>query len=179
LLGEEGAAKIFGPQKGATPEAVKTLETSLTKWRDVTLRQTVKDMSVIKHGGAAGGVAAGLATYLNAKLVNGIDYFLQLTNFNKALQKADLIITGEGSIDEQTLEGKGPFGVAQKAKEKNLPVIALGGKVPLQISDSLKQYFDVILPINNELLSPIAFQQTKENLVRTATELGDMLAIRL
>ena len=179
LLGEEGAAKIFGPQKGATPEAVKTLETSLTKWRDVTLRQTVKDMSVIKHGGAAGGVAAGLATYLNAKLVNGIDYFLQLTNFNKALQKADLIITGEGSIDEQTLEGKGPFGVAQKAKEKDLPVIALGGKIPLQISDSLKQYFDVILPINNELLSPIAFQQTKENLVRTATELGDMLAIRL
>jgi len=179
LLGEEGAAKIFGPQKGATPEAVKTLETSLTKWRDVTLRQTVKDMSVIKHGGAAGGVAAGLATFLNARLVNGIDYFLQLTNFNEALQKADLIITGEGSIDEQTLEGKGPFGVAQKAKEKNLPVIALGGKVPLQISDSLKQYFDVILPINNELLSPIAFQQTKENLVRTATELGDMLAIRL
>ena len=79
-------------------------------------------MNVIKHGGAAGGVAAGLATYLNAKRVNGIDYFLQLTNFNKALQKTDLIITGEGSIDEQTLEGKGPFGVAQKAKEKNLPV---------------------------------------------------------
>jgi glycerate kinase len=179
LLGEKGAAAVFGPQKGATSDKVKTLEASLTRWRDVTLRQTVKDMSVIKHGGAAGGVAAGLATYLNAKLVNGIDYFLQLTNFNKALQKKNLIITGEGSIDEQTLEGKGPFGVAQKAKEKGLPVIALGGKVPLRPSDSLKEYFDVILPINNEPLSPEIFQQARENLIRTAAELGDILAIRL
>lgn len=179
LLGEKGAAKVFGPQKGATPDEVKTLEACLTKWWDVTLRQTAKDMSAIKHGGAAGGVAAALATHLNAKLVTGIDYFLQLTNFDDALKNADLVITGEGSIDEQTLEGKGPFGVAQKAKEKNLPVIALGGKVPLRPTDALKEYFDVILPINNELLSPVAFQQAKENLVRTATELGNMLAIRI
>jgi glycerate kinase len=177
LLGEKGAAKIFGPQKGATPDEVKALEARLTKWWDVTLRQEAKDMSVIKHGGAAGGVAAGLTTYLNAKLVNGIDYFLQLTNFDRALQNANLVITGEGSIDEQTLEGKGPFGVAQKAKEKNLPVIALGGKIPLHISDSLEKYFDVILPINNEILSPAIFQEAKENLIRTAMQLGNILAI--
>jgi glycerate kinase len=179
LLGEQGAAKVFGPQKGATPSEVKTLEACLTKWRDITLRQTGKDMSVIKHGGAAGGVAAGLATYLNATLVNGIDYFLQLTHFDEALHNADLVITGEGSVDEQTLHGKGPFGVAKKAKEKNLPVIALGGKVPLRPGDALKEYFDAILPINNEPLSPVIFQQAKENLVRTATELGDILAIKL
>jgi glycerate kinase len=116
LLGENGAANIFGPQKGATRENIKEIEAGLTRWRNVTFRQTEKDMSMIKYGGAAGGVAAGLATFLNARLVNGIDYFLQLTNFEKHLQKADIVITGEGSIDEQTLEGKGPFGVAQKAK---------------------------------------------------------------
>lgn len=179
LLGEQGAAKIFGPQKGATPDEVKTLEACLTRWCDVTLRQTAKDMSAIKYGGAAGGVAAGLATYLNAKLVNGIDYFLQLTHFDEALRNTDLVITGEGSIDEQTLHGKGPFGVAKKAKAKNLPVIALGGKVPLHFNDALKRYFDAILPINNEPLSPNILQQAKENLVRTATELGDILAIKL
>jgi glycerate kinase len=178
LLGEKGAASVFGPQKGATDKDVTTLEAYLTRWWDVTLRQLALDMSPIGHGGAAGGVAAGLAIYLDAKLVNGIDYFLDLTGFDEALQTADLVITGEGSIDEQTLGGKGPFGVAQRAKEKRLPVIALGGKIPLCISDSMKEYFDVILPINNDPLSPILFEQAKENLVRTATELGDMLAIK-
>jgi len=179
LLGEQGAAKVFGPQKGATPGEVKTLEACLKKWRDVTFRQTAKDMSVINHGGAAGGVAAGLATYLQATLVNGIDHFLQLTHFDEALQNADLVITGEGSIDEQTLQGKGPYGVAKKAKEKNLPVIALGGKVPLLPGAALKEYFDAMLPINNEPLSPNILQQAKENLIRTATELGNILAIKL
>src|SRR5690242_7740437 len=83
LLGEKGAAKVFGPQKGATQEEVKTLEACLTKWRDITFRQTTKDMSAIKHGGAAGGVAACLTAYLNAQLVNGIDHFLHLIDFDK------------------------------------------------------------------------------------------------
>jgi glycerate kinase len=179
LLGENGASKVFSPQKGAKPDEVKKLEACLTKWRDVTLRQTAKDMSAIKYGGAAGGVAAALAVYFNAQLVNGIDYFLQLTNFNKALQNAHLVITGEGCIDEQTLEGKGPFGVAQKAKERNLPVIALAGKVPVKISDSLKKYFDVMLPINSEPILSGIFQRARENLTRTATELGNILAIKL
>ena len=178
LLGENGAANIFGPQKGATPEDVIKLEACLSIWRDVTLSETGKDMNSIKYGGAAGGVAAGLATYLNAKLVNGIDYFLDLTHFDKALQQADLVITGEGSIDEQTLQGKGPFGVAVKAKEKNIPVIALAGKVPLHISASLKKYFDVVIPINNEPLSAIIFQQTKDNLIRTAMQLGNLLSLK-
>lgn len=178
LLGVNGAANVFGPQKGATPKDVKTLETVLTKWRDVTLKQTSKDMAIIEHGGAAGGVASGLAAYLNAKLVNGIDYFLQLTGFDEALQNADMVITGEGSIDEQTLQGKAPFGVAFKAKEKNIPVIALAGRVPLNSNAALKKYFDVLLPINNEP-SENFLEHTKENLKRTATELGNLLVLTL
>jgi glycerate kinase len=179
LLGEHGAATVFGPQKGASKEDVKKLEAALARFRDITLQQTGKDMGTIKHGGAAGGVAAGLSAFLSAKLVNGIDYFLEITSFNEALQKADLVITGEGSIDQQTLNGKGPFGVAKKAKQKNIPVIGLAGKIPLQSQESLKKYFDVLLPINNEPFSEKVLQQTADNLIRTAMEIGDLLSLKL
>jgi glycerate 2-kinase len=98
LLGKEGAAEIFGPQKGASPADVKKLEVSLSKLRDAILQQTGKNISRIKHGGAAGGVAAGLFALLNAELVNGIDQFLLLTGFDKALEKTDLLITGEAVL---------------------------------------------------------------------------------
>ena len=129
LLGEAGAAKVFGPQKGATGPVIEKLEAALTKLRDVVRRQTGHDLAAVKRGGAAGGVAAGLQALLNAKLVNGIDHFLDVTAFDEALQKADLVITGEGRMDEQTLRGKGPFGVALRAKKKNISVIGLGGRV--------------------------------------------------
>jgi glycerate kinase len=179
LLGERGAAAVFGPQKGASAEDVKKLEAALTRFRDITFQQTGKDMEAIKHGGAAGGVAAGLSVFLNAKLVNGIDYFLEITSFDKALQKADLVITGEGSIDIQTLHGKGPFGVAKKTKQKDIPVIGLAGKIPLQPDAALKKYFDVLMPINNELSETKALEQTKDNLMRTAMEIGNLLSLKL
>ena len=107
-------------------------------------------MNTIKHGGAAGGVAAGLHVWLNAKPVNGIEYFLDATDFNDVLKNADLLITGEGSIDEQTLQGKAPYGVAKRAKQKNIPVIGLAGKIPLHKNNKLNKWFDVLLSINNE-----------------------------
>jgi len=177
LLGAEGAAAVFGPQKGATPDSVKKLEASLTKLRDIVFQQTGKDMSVIKHGGAAGGGAAGLAALLNAELVNGIEHFLLLTHFDKALEKTDLVITGEGSIDLQTLQGKGPFGVAKKAKEKGIPVIGLAGKVPIGTVEALDEYFDVLLSINKEPVDlAAALSQTYQNLKTTAKDIGDLLA---
>ncbi len=178
LLGKEGAANVFGPQKGASPDDVKKLEASLTKLNDVVFKQTGADMSVIKHGGAAGGIAAGLSALLHAKLVNGIDHFLSLTGFEKALEKADLVITGEGSIDIQTLQGKGPFGVAQRAKKNGIPVIGVAGKVPLESSAELQKYFDVLLSINHQAMDlSEAMSLTRENLVRTSISIGDMLAL--
>jgi glycerate kinase len=178
LLGETGAAKIFGPQKGASEEGVQKLEIALTRFRDIALHKTGMDMAAIKHGGAAGGVAAGLAVFCNAKLVNGIDYFLTITAFDEAVQKADLVITGEGSIDSQTLQGKGPYGVAVRAKEKNIPVIGIAGKVPLTTDIQLQKYFDVLLAINHEPLEiSEAIKNTKDNLIRTGKAIGDLLAI--
>ncbi len=178
LLGKQGAAAIFGPQKGASVEDVHKLDAALSKLAEVTLQQTGKNISEIKYGGTAGGAAAGLYAFLDAKLVNGIDYFLQLTGFDKALENSDLVITGEGSIDEQTLQGKGPFGVAYCAKLKGLPVIGLAGKVPLERNVNLQKYFDVLLPIGHQPFDlQTALVSTADNLIRTAGELGDLLAI--
>lgn len=178
LLGEKGAATVFGPQKGASKNDVEQLEACLTKFRDVVFRETGKDMAMLKHGGAAGGVAAGLHTFLNAKLVNGIEYFLDVTGFEKELQQADLVITGEGCIDTQTLQGKGPYGVAKLAKEKSISVIGLAGKVPLVADEQLQKYFDVLLPISHEAMDiETAMKYTYDNLLRTSKLLGDILSM--
>jgi glycerate kinase len=178
LLGDNGSAAVFGPQKGADADAVKKLDASLSKLNDVTLQQFGKNMATVKYGGTAGGAAAGLYAYINAQLVNGIDYLLQLTNFDQSLQKSDLVITGEGSIDEQTLNGKGPFGVASRAKAKGIPVIGLAGKIPAENNQKLNEYFNVLTAIGNEPSDiETALARTEENLIRTAKGIGDMLTI--
>lgn len=177
LLGENGSAAVFGPQKGASKEQVQQLELGLTNLRNIVLSKTGKDMATPKHGGAAGGVAACLHTFFNAQLVTGIDYFLDTTHFNKALLNADLLITGEGSIDAQTLQGKGPYGVARRAKEKGIPVIGVAGKVPFEPDTELQKYFDVLLPISDKLQDiETATKMTHENLVKTGKMIGDLLS---
>jgi len=178
LLGDKGAAAVFGPQKGASPENVKQLDAFLSKFSGITLQQTGKNIAGLKYGGAAGGVTAGMYGFLNAKPVNGIDYFLKLTGFDAALQKADVVITGEGSIDVQTLQGKGPFGVAYLAKQQNIPVIGIAGKVPIEEDTELRKYFDVLLAIGNGPADlATAMQFTEGNLVRMGVEIGNLLAM--
>ncbi len=178
LLGEQGAAAVFGPQKGASDSEVPILDAALSRLSEVILHQTGKNISAVKYGGAAGGAAAGLCGLLNAKLVNGINYFLELTGFDLALKKCDLVITGEGSIDDQTTKGKGPFGVARRAKLSGLPVIGIAGKVPLKSDTSLQPYFDALIPIGHEPLDmPTALAFTENNLIRTSREIGNLLAL--
>jgi len=179
LLGPHGAAYVFGPQKGATPKAVNVLDDFLKNFAGISFAQSGVDMAGIRHSGTAGGAAAGLHAWLNAKLVNGTDYFLSLTNFDKALQKSNLLITGEGSIDRQTLRGKGPYGVAFRAQNQHIPVIGIAGQIPLDQDDSLQQYFDVLVSINNEAVDlATAMGNTKKNLIRTAKMIGDLMAVK-
>ena len=134
-------------------------------------------MNGIRYGGAAGGIAAGLHTYLKAQLVQGIEYFLDITNFDKALENVNLVITGEGSIDLQTLEGKGPYGVAMRAKKKNIKVIGLSGKLPQQAPKELDSYFDLLLPINQDdedLESSML--HTAANLRKTSFRIGNIIS---
>lgn len=180
LLGAEGAAAVFGPQKGASIPDIKKLERFLSKFTEVALQHTGIDMATVKYGGTAGGASAGLHALLNARLVNGIEYYLKLTSFDVALQRSHLVITGEGSIDEQTLQGKGPFGVAKRAKEKGIPVIGLAGKVPLKNNKHLQGYFDVLMPVSHEpsdLASAIKY--TGENLIRVSMQLGNLISMAL
>ncbi|MDE3251744.1 MAG: glycerate kinase [Bacteroidota bacterium] len=174
LLGEKGAAKIFGPQKGADQDAVQQLEASLKRFNEVVLQTTGIDMQQIRHGGAAGGTAAGLSALLGAKTVNGIEHFLDLTGFDAALQEADLVITGEGSIDLQTLDGKAPFGVAMRAKKKNIPVIALAGSIPAEPYPELAACFDVLLSINPQPVDlATALANTAHNLELMSTVIAN------
>lgn len=176
LLGPLGAAAVFGPQKGASPEDVPVLERFLENFAKISQEQTHKNMVGIKHGGAAGGATAGLYTWLNAQLVNGIEYFLSLTNFDAALAHADLVITGEGSIDRQTLQGKGPYGVAVKAKEKGIKVIGLAGRI--ETDNELNKYFDELICINKPPVDLAeAMKNTEANLIVAAESLGNKLTL--
>ena len=178
LLGPDGSAAIFGPQKGAGPDDVAKLEKFLVSLDDITYKQDGKRMSEMNYGGTAGGAAAGLSAFLNAKLVNGIGYFLQVTGFDAELKKSNLLITGEGSIDMQTLQGKGPFGVAEQAKKNKIPVIGLAGLVPPDSNSELNRYFDVLLAIGNGPAGlPEALKHTRANLLRTSRVIGDLLSL--
>jgi glycerate kinase len=177
LAGPRGAANIFGPQKGATPRDIQHLENGLQQLAQVIARQTGKDIATLPRTGTAGGAAAGLYGLLQARLVSGIDYFLEITDFNAALGRSTHVITGEGSIDKQTLQGKAPFGVATHAKAHGLPVIALTGRLPAEISPGLKEYFDMLILIAPEPLElSEALRLTAVNLERRAVQLGDWLA---
>lgn len=176
LLGEKGAAKIFGPQKGADAEATVKLEAAMTSFAQISLQTNGIDMSAVIHGGAAGGTAAGLYSFLQARVVNGIDHFLEITGFDKALSEATLVITGEGSIDLQTLEGKAPYGVAIRAGNKNIPVIALAGRIPEEQHPELAACFQKIISINKEPADLVtALAATAQNLRTAAYEIGNAL----
>lgn len=169
LLGQEGAARVFGQQKGADWVMIPKLEDGMSKLREVVYEKTGRDINSVVHGGASGGVAAGLYGLLHARLVSGIDHFLYLTRFEEVLKDTALVITGEGSIDHQTLHGKAPFGVAKLAKEKGIPVIALAGIIPAEKEAALEDYFDQIICINSPG-TPLseALPQTARRLMETA-----------
>jgi glycerate kinase len=124
LLGERGAAAVYGPQKGATPEQVAVLEAGLARWADLVGREHAGDPGA----GAAGGVGFAAIAVLGAHRRSGIEMVLDLVGFDDALAGARLVVTGEGSIDAQTLHGKAPAGVAAAAAKAGVPVVAVGGR---------------------------------------------------
>lgn len=129
LCGELGASAVFGPQKGATPEMVTELDNALFKYAHVIKRDLNKDIENMPGAGAAGGLGAGLAAFLNAELRSGVDIVLDAAKFDEALSNADLVITGEGKIDEQTAYGKTIGGVLRQASKRGVRVVAIAGSM--------------------------------------------------
>ncbi len=132
LYGPQGAAYIFSPQKGAAAKDVKTLDNGLKHFSKIIEKQTGKDISAIPGTGAAGGIAAGLMTFLDVSLLEGTSLILNASGIEKFINGVDLIITGEGKLDQQSFGGKTISAITSMAKEKNIPVAALCGKLELK-----------------------------------------------
>ncbi|ALG13391.1 glycerate kinase [Kibdelosporangium phytohabitans] len=128
LLGPRGAAAVFGPQKGANPQDVQDLEAGLAAWHNAVEAATGRDVAGAPGAGAAGGVGYATLSVLNGQFRPGIDLVLDLIGFDSLLAGAELVITGEGSLDEQTLSGKAPAGVAARAVRAGIPVVAVAGR---------------------------------------------------
>ena len=131
LTGPDGAAEVYGPQKGATPDQVRELASGLSRWAAVVAEATGTDLSQAPGAGAAGGVGFAALAVLGAEPRPGIGLVLDLAGFDAALDGAALVITGEGSLDTQTLAGKAPMGVAQAAARRGIPVVAVAGRSTL------------------------------------------------
>lgn len=136
LCGPEGAAAIFGPQKGATPDMVKKLDHGLSRFSDIVEQKTNINMKKLTGGGAAGGMGASMIVFLNAEVRPGISIMMDETNFEEKMKTADLVITGEGKLDGQTLSGKVIKGVCSAAAKHNVPIIALCGMVDLPAAET-------------------------------------------
>ena len=127
LTGAEGASAVYGPQKGATPKMVRSLDDALSNFATVVKKDLKKDVSEISGAGAAGGLGAGMMAFMGAELKAGVDIVLDTVNLRDKLSSVDLVITGEGGMDFQTVYNKAPIGVARIASEHNIPTIAIAG----------------------------------------------------
>ncbi len=131
LLGPNGAAAVFGPQKGAQPQNVSTLERGLRHWSELVSQATGRNDTERPGAGAAGGAGYAALAVLDAEIRPGIELILDLIDFDAKVVGADLVVTGEGSLDEQSLAGKAPIGVARAAAKAGVPVIAVAGRLQL------------------------------------------------
>lgn len=139
LYGPTGAAYVFAPQKGADAEKVKSLDAGLRHFGDVIRSQYGLDVSAMSGAGAAGGMGAGCVALLGGTIQSGIDAVLDVTGFDRQLEGADLVITGEGRIDSQSADGKVVSGVARRTRAKGVPLIAIAGG----IADSAGAVYDI------------------------------------
>lgn len=147
LCGETGASHVFGPQKGATPEMVLTLDANLANYAAVVKEQLGKDIRDIPGAGAAGGLGAGLLIFTQATLQRGIDIVIEYTGLRSKLALADYCFTGEGGMDFQTKFGKTPYGVAKAAKLEGKKVIALAGYIGEGVEVLYEEGIDAIFGI--------------------------------
>lgn len=147
LTGPTGASAIYGPQKGATPQMVAQLDAALAHFARIALRDIGEDISEVPGAGAAGGLGGGLIAFTNARLMAGVDIVLDTVNLDAVLQDADLVITGEGSIDHSTIYNKAPVGVATRAKQRGIPVVAIAGSLGNGFQDVREHGIDALAAI--------------------------------
>lgn len=178
LTGIKGASAVFGPQKGADAQMVAALDAALSHFAKLAEPVTGRDFSLLPGAGAAGGLGAALTGFLNAELRSGIDIVLDALDFDSYLNGAQLVITGEGRIDSQTIHGKTPIGVARRSKRQGLPVVAVAGSVSADAAVVYQHGIDAVFSIMQGVATlPQALQEASSNLERTAESIARLWQI--
>lgn len=169
MYGKTGAAYIFGPQKGADPAMVESLDQGLRHLAEVIKRDVGVDVAEIPGAGAAGAMGAGMVAFFGSRLQMGIETVLDTVGFDEAIRDADVIFTGEGKIDSQSLRGKVVIGVARRAVKQAKPVIAIVGGADYDVDAAYGEGVTAIFPINRLPQDfSVLKEHSEENLAFTA-----------
>ncbi len=178
-IGEQGAAAIFGPQKGAGPHEIRFLEAGLCHFFSKVRDQLGVDVLDVPGGGAAGAFSAGLMAFLGGRIQSGIDLVLEYNGFDQQVQDAELVITGEGQMDEQTIHGKGPIGVARRAQQFGVATVAIVGGLNTDDALLYEAGIQAVLPIVTRPMSlDDALRNAPELVERAALRLGYLLQLK-
>jgi glycerate kinase len=171
LTGEKGAAAVYSPQKGATPEMVKRLDAGLANLAAVIRGDLGFDVENVPGAGAAGGLGAGILAFLGGELLPGADLVIRYSGFEDAISGADLVLTGEGHIDRSTRHGKVPAAVARICRKQEIPVLAFGGGVSPETSELHKEGMTAVFSIcPGPMDLEEALSEAGPNLTRTVFE---------
>ncbi|MFW5821579.1 MAG: glycerate kinase [Bacteroidota bacterium] len=176
LTGSKGAVRIFGTQKDNGKTNMQELEKSFEHFANLLMKKTGKDVSEFEGAGAAGGTPAGLSAFFNIEIQDGAEKILDFCDFDNHLDKADIVITGEGKLDEQSLGGKAPYIISKRTRKKGKKIIFVGGSVPEKTDNEVYKYFDAVFSI---VPGPVSLNESltksAEWLERTAYLIAKML----
>lgn len=178
LYGENGAAYIYGPQKGATKEIVKELDKGLKNFAEVVKKDLGKDIAHIEGAGAAGGLGFGFLGFLNSKLESGIKIILDEIKLEEVVKDADIVITGEGRLDNQTAMGKAPIGVAKLAKKHGAKVIAIAGCTTADAVKCNEEGIDAYFSIVNKAMTideAMKKENATQNMIETTIQIFNLI----
>lgn len=178
LYGENGAAYIYGPQKGATEEIVKELDKGLKNFAEVVKKDLRKDIAHIEGAGAAGGLGFGFLGFLNSKLESGIKIILDEIKLEEVVKDADIVITGEGRLDNQTAMGKAPIGVAKLAKKHGAKVIAIAGCTTPDAVKCNEEGIDAYFSIVNKAMAideAMKKENATQNMIETTIQIFNLI----
>lgn len=178
LTGKEGASAVFGPQKGATPEMVTKLDQALEHYAKIISRDLDIDVMMLSGGGAAGGMGAALFAFCGAQLQQGIEIVTRALKLDELVRDADLVITGEGRIDSQSIHGKVPIGVAKVAKRYNIPVIGIAGSLTPDVAVVYGHGLDAVFSVLYRICTlDEALNEAGDNLRMAARNIAATIAI--
>lgn len=178
LTGKEGATAVFGPQKGATPEMIARLDKALEHYAQVIARDLDVDVLSLEGGGAAGGMGAALYAFCGAHLRQGIEIVTDALDLDRQVADADLVITGEGRIDSQTIHGKVPVGVAKIAKRYNKPVIGIAGSLTADVGVVHDHGLDAVFSVLYTICTlEEALENASENVRMTARNVAAAMKV--